>query len=147
MTLLRYQRRERTMGRQRRTYQRRAYDGKAAKGAVDGHRRGWGYNCKISTPHVLFPFVGPKSVAQHTAIDGKSVDFFFLLFLLSRRCRHQPMAMDGRAQKISTAWEGWEGVILLNFHTRCIFAFDFVSNCLTSRHTFIFHSRTTKIGD
>jgi hypothetical protein len=24
--------------------------------------------------------------------------------------------MDGRAQKISTAWEGWEGVILLNFH-------------------------------
>jgi hypothetical protein len=23
--------------------------------------------------------------------------------------------MDGRAQKISTAWEGWEGVILLNF--------------------------------
>jgi hypothetical protein len=31
--------------------------------------------------------------------------------------------MDGRAQKISTAWEGWEGVILLNFHTPCIFAF------------------------
>jgi hypothetical protein len=30
-----------TMGRQRSTYQRRAYDGKAAKGAVDGHRRGW----------------------------------------------------------------------------------------------------------
>ena len=86
------------MGMQRRTYQRRAYDGKAAKGAVDGHRRGWGYNCKISTPHVLFPFVGLKSVAQHTAIDGKSVDFFFLLFLLSRRCRHQPTAMDGRAQ-------------------------------------------------
>ena len=32
--------RERTMGRQRSTYQRRAYDGKAAKGASDGHRRG-----------------------------------------------------------------------------------------------------------
>jgi hypothetical protein len=31
--------------------------------------------------------------------------------------------MDGRAQKISTAWERWEGVILLNFHTPCIFAF------------------------
>ena len=63
--------------------------------AIDGDG---GYNCKISTPHVLFPFVGLKSVAQHTAIDGKSVDFFFLLFLLSRRCRHQPTAMDGRAQ-------------------------------------------------
>ena len=30
--------------------------------------------------------------------------------------------MDGKAQKVSTAWEGCEGVILLNFHTPCIFS-------------------------
>ena len=36
------------------------------------------------------------------------------------RCRHQPTAMDGWAQKVSTGWEGWEGVILLNFHTQCL---------------------------
>ena len=74
----------------------------------------------------IFAFVGPKSVSithKHTAIDGESEEFCFLVFLLSRRCRHQPTAMDGRPQKISTAWEGWEGVILLNFHTPCIFAF------------------------
>ena len=64
-----------------------------------------------------------KHTHKHTAIDGESEEFCFLVFLLSRRCRHQPTAMDGRPQKISTAWEGWEGVILLNFHTPCIFAF------------------------
>ena len=64
-----------------------------------------------------------KHTHTHTAIDGESEEFCFLVCLLSRRCRHQPTAMDARAQKISTAWEGWEGVILLNFHTPCIFAF------------------------
>ena len=33
------------------------------------------------------------------------------------------MAMDGRAEKVSTGWERCEGVILLNFHTPCIFPF------------------------
>ena len=64
-----------------------------------------------------------KHTHTHTAIDGESEEFCFLVCLLSRRCRHQPTAMDERAQKISTAWEGWEGVILLNFHTPGIFAF------------------------
>ena len=74
----------------------------------------------------IFAFVGRKSVKHthtHTAINGESEEFCFLVCLLSRRCRHQPTVMDARAQKISTAWEGWEGVILLNFHTPCIFAF------------------------
>jgi hypothetical protein len=44
-----------SMGRQRSTYQRRAYDGKAAKGAVDGHRRGWGYIVKFLHPMYFFP--------------------------------------------------------------------------------------------
>jgi hypothetical protein len=34
------------------------------------------------------------------------------------------MAMAGRAEKVSTGWERCEGVILLlNFHTPCIFTF------------------------
>ena len=51
-------------------------------------------------------------------------NFVFLVLLLSRRCQHQPMAMDGKAEKISTGWERCEGVILLlNFHTTCFFTF------------------------
>ncbi len=60
-------------------------------------------------------------MAQHTLIDRKCVDFFFFFSLLSRRRRHQPTVMDEREQKVSTGWEGWEGVIWLNFHTPCIF--------------------------
>jgi hypothetical protein len=33
------------------------------------------------------------------------------------------LAMDGRAEKVSTGWERCEGVILLNFNTPCIFPF------------------------
>ena len=32
------------------------------------------------------------------------------------------LAMDGRAEKVSTGWERCEGVILLNFHAPCIFS-------------------------
>ena len=37
----------------------------------------------IATPHVLFPFVGLKSVAQHTAIDDESVKFFIFFSFLA----------------------------------------------------------------
>ncbi len=60
-------------------------------------------------------------MVQHTLIDRKCVDFFFFFSLLSRRRRHQPTVMDEREQKVSTGWEGWEGVIWLNFHTPSIF--------------------------
>ena len=53
----------------------------------------------------------------------ESEEFCFLVFLLSRRCRHQPTAMDRRAEKVSTGWERCEGVILLNFHTPIIIPF------------------------
>jgi hypothetical protein len=54
-----------SMGRQRRTYQRREYDGKAA---VDGHRRGWGYIVAVS-----FFDGGNRSTLRKPPIRRKSL--------------------------------------------------------------------------
>jgi hypothetical protein len=50
---------KRTMGRQRRMYQRRADDGKAA---VDGHRREWGYIVKF--PHPMYEGKEKKKIPR-----------------------------------------------------------------------------------
>ena len=45
-------------GRVESVYQRRTCDGKAAKGAVDGHRRGWGYIVEFPHPMYFYPSSG-----------------------------------------------------------------------------------------
>jgi hypothetical protein len=37
-------------------------------------------------------------------------NFVFLVFLLSRRCRHQPMAMDGRQRRYQRGGKGAKGL-------------------------------------
>ena len=70
-----------SMGRQRSTYQRRAYDGEAAKGAVDGHRRGWGYIVKFLHPMYFFPSLVQPPYHNTRPSTESALIFFFFFFL------------------------------------------------------------------
>jgi hypothetical protein len=86
-----------------------------------------GYIVKFAHP-MYFSLRRAKERSIRTRPSTVSPRNCFLVFLLSRRCRHQPTAMDGRAEKVSTGWERCKGVILLNFHTPCIFPFVGLKN-------------------
>ena len=98
--------------------------GRTGTVGINGVERvGRGYIVKFPHPmHFCLRQAKERSIRTRPLTASPSNFLFWFSFLAVGAGIGLRPWMDGRAHMLSTGWEGWYGVILLNFNTPCTFS-------------------------